>query len=319
MRTRKYKHKPQSHLSFVTRYSLCARIPEYEPSGFDVPKHNQAAGNRILEEFLKYLDSLEGKNEIRRNSAGASEGQDGSELDEFILNAAENINNNKAESPEEDAAFVTEIVNQKKENVSNSLENFFEKNRLEATYTSRIKPASKYVSLVNGAEIVTNPTIMSSPLSNTSFPSARLLDNVSDSDVDSILCSESGSQDNSQDTASTCSSSGTDTGVINSVSLTPSRTTDVFKRQGSGTGNTYVKTIKLRDVHLKLTIIDVAGGQRVIKCPDCAYVTTSIDFYVPHLREHMKNKNACFLCGKYFSRSWLLKGMLVLTLLFRHV
>ncbi|WAR12748.1 LOW QUALITY PROTEIN: hypothetical protein MAR_026928 [Mya arenaria] len=197
-------------------------------------------------------------------------------------------------------------INETMREEENQLVNFFSRNRLETEYVQKFRPVVRYASLLNGltCTVTEGPLLRESENNNDATN-----DKMSDSDVDSFYGLEGGSQNSgidSEDNASTCSDSLLGRCDGNELISKPSQSSD-SRCINSNAIQTYTKTVKLRDVHLKLNIIDVAGGQRVIKCPDCDFITTSIDMYVPHLRDHMRNKNACFLCGKLFSRSWLLK------------
>ena len=51
-----------------------------------------------------------------------------------------------------------------------------------------------------------------------------------------------------------------------------------------------------------------SNGSRIHKCLVCTRVFTVLAAFRSHAMTHLKQKNKCPICGKYFSRSWLLKG-----------
>ena len=51
-----------------------------------------------------------------------------------------------------------------------------------------------------------------------------------------------------------------------------------------------------------------ACGNRVHQCRLCLRVFTVFQAFHSHLAAHLKHRNTCEVCGKQFSRSWLLKG-----------
>lgn len=47
---------------------------------------------------------------------------------------------------------------------------------------------------------------------------------------------------------------------------------------------------------------------RFLKCPECSKTFSLLTSFTVHLRMHARQKNRCYICGKIFTRSWLLKG-----------
>ena len=62
---------------------------------------------------------------------------------------------------------------------------------------------------------------------------------------------------------------------------------------------------RLSDLQLKLVQGD---GGKFLRCQDCDKVFTSLSDFTVHIKTHALSKNRCDVCGKVFTRSWLLKG-----------
>ncbi|XP_052249708.1 zinc finger protein 143-like [Dreissena polymorpha] len=298
-------------MSFVTRYQLCVRAPEFDLAGFDVRKRSLHSVKCFRERCRQFLEqkALFERNEDGKGLTHDSEVEYQESQEPNCVTSSEIENKSKDKSVPPKASDVSRddqlealgncrSIDEDVEE-GNSLVAFFEKNRLEATYictlSNNSRDSAKSVSLCDESQVrvkdFTPDTILDinglpdSDAESTSHSDLFNINaNLSESDVSSSVCSDVTLIDD----------------IKPPVPVSPAAPVAI---NGMRT-----KTVKLRDVNLKLVILDVAGGQKVIKCPECDFVCTSIDKYVPHLRAHMKSKNTCFLCGKVFSRSWLLKG-----------
>lgn len=241
-----------------------------------------------------YFDVIENDNENAKRA-----------LDSAILTAAENLNNNQRHFGVPSTHGQTfELIDQLKIPAAADVDTrcplvaFFSKHRLNSSKQSTATHGNK---VSNETETPCSP-VTSTKLSTGSNHSSQTVCTDAESSQDTIDSDTvfiSASELDSEDGSSVCSD------VINDVeaAMQTSRNTPDISHSVSQT-----KTIKLRDVQLTLNVIDVAGGQKVIKCTECHHIFLDVSSYIPHLKTHMKSKNKCFLCGKLFSRSWLLKG-----------
>ncbi|XP_067651025.1 uncharacterized protein [Haliotis asinina] len=53
---------------------------------------------------------------------------------------------------------------------------------------------------------------------------------------------------------------------------------------------------------------DDSSGEQELRCRDCDVEFSSFSAYRAHMWVHGKTRNECNICGKIFTRSWLLKG-----------
>lgn len=283
-------------MSFVTRYYLCVRVPEFDQQGFDnattVTSGNQS--NDLYSKF-RYLNALDPESEEFRELFD----EDDAGLGGFILAAAENMNNNQ-QVHEVDSAMWQRMKLSSATNVNAGcpLEAFYSKHKLESDYESRYTPTHcLQESGLKTDKLLTKQTTLQTQTSDDVISQTLYSDSGSSQDtVDSDTVFITASELDSEDGLSVCGDVISDVDNVSKTSVTESSTEHV-----------QTKTIKLRDVQLKLNVVDVAG-QKVIKCAECQHIFLEVSSYIPHLKTHMKSKNTCFLCGKLFSRSWLLKG-----------
>lgn len=301
-------------MSFVTRYCLCVRVPDFEQPGFLL---SNSAGNHVSDVFRKfrYLNALDPDNDefddVIMDSTVADD-NDANSLDELILTASENLNNNK--SMEDSAGAGGNAIGQADKNTLSTsgstitecpLATFFRRNRFSAEYNFSSK------------------TVASHERQSGDFPQAQDEDVVfpvpvmcnGNPHVGNCSLTLQSDTESSQDTADSdtvfikaCEIDSDDAFSSCSEVISDSDTCCQTSAKGVNHTGVHTKTIKLRDVQLTLNVVDVAGGQKVIKCAECEQIFLDVSSYVPHLKTHMKSKNRCFLCGKLFSRSWLLKG-----------
>ena len=121
-----------------------------------------------------------------------------------------------------------------------------------------------------------------------------------DKDETSSVYSESGSDFigsddvfylDSEDTASTCSETNTD---------------HDFSPMRHKSDSAY-ELARLRLSELQLNLVRADGG-KLLKCQDCDEVFSTPSAFTAHIKSHAHSKNKCDVCGKVFTRSWLLKG-----------
>ena len=305
-------------MPFVTRYYLSVRVPEFDQPGFTLSDSNDP-GNQLHTLYRKYnyLNTLDSgadnfyHDATHGNSEKASEKR---QMDEFILSAAEKLNNNQIADSDLIADGLTADFVERLDmptlgnlGVGCPLVKFFSRQRLD--YKDGFEKQASF----NQADdkcFGENKHSPFSPLTSVSSecsgahdwkPVLRSDTESSMSTIDSDTVFISASELDSDDALSVCSD------ITNGV-LDANVQTSVTDTSSVRQGETQTKTIKLRDVQLTLNVVEVAEGQKVIKCTECHHIFLDVSSYIPHIKTHMKSKNICFLCGKLFSRSWLLKG-----------
>ncbi|XP_060566771.1 zinc finger imprinted 3-like [Ruditapes philippinarum] len=273
------KHKSLNHMSVVTRFHLCQKIPELDLPGINHKESLHHIDTYSCTEVFKFDDD---------DDTDESD-EDDNALDDFILNMAENMNNNRTMSACEILATKEKWLLSRKDKGSSSkessscpLSSYFAKNRLPET----VKSYSLHKNDINGK--------ISKYERKTGTNGEEAVHCITGSDN---VNSDFDSDDTS---SSVCSDTFCD--IDNAPLLQVS--------QGSTDQEYETKILKLRDAQLKVKFIDDINGRKVIKCTECEKCFTFMSGYMTHLRSHMKAKSTCFLCGKIFSRSWLLKGHL---------
>lgn len=273
--TRKHRrrHKSLNHMSFVTRFHLCRKVP-----GLDLPgiKHKEFVHSEICEfsEIIDYNDDLD------------TDDEDDAGLGSFILTMAENLNNNRNMNVSEILEKKDEwMINHRGTPLSTSgcpLSTYFASNRLSDNMPNTCVKADDVRDVK--VDYVKPPKISRKGVSC----SRENDEGAASSDLDS------------EDTNSTACSDGFQD--IDNIPL-------LQETQNGESPSSQMKILKLRDAQLQIQFVNL-NGQQVIKCGQCDKVFVFVSAYMAHLRAHMKAKSTCFLCGKMFSRSWLLKGHL---------
>ena len=271
------KHKSLHHISVVTRFHLCRKIPELDLPGINHKESFHHIDSYLHSEVQDFVFDDSDESDEEENT-----------LDDFILDMAENMNNNRSLNSSDILETKEKWLQNRKGKASNStrssscpLSDYFAKNRLPETVKSY------------GFEKDTNEMKSQYGMRLGMIGEEAVPFTTGNGDLNSDF-------DSDDTSSSACSDTFYD--IDNAPLLQVSQD---CTGQGSDT-----KILKLRDAQLKVQFIDDANGHKVIKCAECEKCFTFMSGYMTHLRSHMKAKSTCFLCGKVFSRSWLLKGHL---------
>ncbi|XP_045192476.2 zinc finger protein 583-like [Mercenaria mercenaria] len=277
------KHRSLNYMSFVTRFHLCRKVPGLELPGIN---HRESLYHT---EICSFSETIEFEEDYDDDDDGDGTDEEETGLDDFILTMAENMNNNKSLN-------VSDILEKKEEWLITRKDAGLDSN------TGDSCPLSKYFANNRLSETVDNYSSIRNDVNDKKgrYEKRTRLDGAE------ALYYTAGSDDINSDIDSEDTSSSICSDTIYDIDNAPLLQ---VSQDGAGLAS-QTKILKLRDAQLKIQFVDDANGQKVIKCGECEKCFTLMSAYMTHLRSHMKAKSTCFLCGKVFSRSWLLKGHL---------
>ncbi|KAL4234066.1 PR domain zinc finger protein 13 [Mactra antiquata] len=269
------RHKSHSQISFVTRYYMKHTVARY--GNTDLVFAGQFTLNSPIPEGNESRDS--------------SDDDEDADLDEFILSASENLNNNQTISCPE---ILNKKVEWQKQNeksqqvaVTNPLVQYFADHNLPEVIIKRSSNLSSESNLFYNIKQSSTET-KKEYFDKRFFISNDVTVNDSNSDVKSDAESDDSQLSND---------------ALNNFDNFPFVLTSLEEN-----GSADTKLLKLGDLELKLEFLKTSTGQNLIKCVHCDRHFEILSAFITHFRSHMKCKSTCFLCGKKFSRSWLLKG-----------
>ncbi|KAK3589303.1 hypothetical protein CHS0354_026957 [Potamilus streckersoni] len=277
------KYKSLSYLSFVTRFYMCLRVPGYDFAGVN-PR-----------ETIEFLEACP-----LASQSSASEEEE------------EDIDNNRADLSDETQILFRNLEQKgniyKEDRYSSSSESECEDTEVDKTNKfSNINENdqsshdySKKTFVSNGSfcsmgnffreRIHLDPAINNYEYRYKTTPISGYISDGSSSNTGSI--------------ASKCRSVSTDSehfDLDQEEEVDEEETCSAGKDSSNGKGNMS---------NIRVDFLGTGDGRRLLKCHECEKVFGLMSAYTAHVKSHIKTKNKCSICGKLFSRSWLLKGHL---------
>lgn len=268
------KYRSLSYMSFVTRFYLCLRVPELDLAGVNPREALQYSEVFPFSNLDDDSDDDGDDTEDDDDEEDIDDENNNEEIKNIICDVKEDVNNNK-----KDEILELAMTSQTRMNSTSSV-------------------CSDLSSFSTGSSCVSedkNEVF----LSDNESPSIKPLGRNDESPGPSrSYFLNPATHLESEDASSVASDSYID--IESSPGLHP---LDKYRlKQNIGQGNS------LRS--FELSLVDGNLGNRVLKCPECDQVFDTMLAFTSHVKTHMNGKNKCYLCGKSFSRSWLLKGHL---------
>ena len=280
-RQRPVKYKSMNYLSFVTRFYLYMRVPGLDIAGAS-PKEtlhfleNLPIGHQKDKDIENDYEDSTSSGEEEENDSDDGD-VDGKEIDNFILRIADDLNNNET---------MDYNSNAKKD-----------PNAVQVSSRSNVSAFDRE----NIIGVDTDHKIGEN-VENNSPESSHEHNQI----LQTVAVDEKGTMKNNDITPGENNNFKAD--------IVAQNTDDKLDNEfdSSRSGKNEFSRDKTRDHHypgnLRIHLIPSEEGQNLIKCPECDKGFTSVPAFTAHLKIHFKSKNMCYLCGKVFTRSWLLKG-----------
>ncbi|XP_071086176.1 polycomb protein PHO-like [Haliotis cracherodii] len=256
------KHRPLSHLSFVTRFYICRRLPELDLAG---------VGPRDFANWREELMALRDVHRSEKEETFETQGNDSI----FVMG--------NAEDTDEHVRVDDTSLNSEDDCKLNLM-------------TAEISDGTSYVDRM--------PAIfLNSPLLHR----------------EQKLLQSSVNTNRNNKTFQSHKSTSNGTGVSGSSQTLPCQSTyQQYCEPRAGTSNKLLvddDSQDSRDDELSLSTendnfseSDDSSGEQELICRDCDVEFSSFSAYKAHMWVHGKTRNKCQICGKIFTRSWLLKG-----------